>query len=185
MKNENKTVSVCASGVTVYYTDTKKHQFFRFPFDESSMLDEVQLYGNNFHGQTFQDYEEDQFTSFQTQMYRDALFGINHYSFEGFKKLSLPQKMEIQKRHTSAQKVLNKWKQQLSIQQADKFLLNLFPHSQFVRDLVQKTEGYTDTRTVNRIPFRDLGISKKQIADKLVSTGVLPMNFFQPLNVAA
>lgn len=178
MQNDNKTVHVGAGGITVCYADSNKHHFI--PFNENyTMLEDIQLYGNSYKGKKYQQgWEQDEFTPYQNQLYRDCLFGINHYSTKDLKKIPLYEKQQIQERHENAQKVLNKWKQQLTIDKVDNFLLGLFPKSALVKQMVQKTNGYTDTRTVNKETFRDLGISKRQVAEKLVEANVLPLTFF-------
>lgn len=178
MVNQHKTVHVSARGITVFFTDSGKHHFISFE-QTRSMLDHIQLYGNKHEGQSFQqNFETDQFTSYQNTLYRDALFGVQHYSSDELRSVSLKDKIRIQNMYRDAQNVLNKWKQQLTIRKTDAFLVKMFPKSAIVKEMIGKTKGYTNSRTMNTLTFRDLGISKQQIAQKLVDARVLPHTFF-------
>jgi hypothetical protein len=174
--NRNKTVHVTAEGITICYTDTNKHEFI--PFETHTVLNNLQLYGNSYKGRKFQRYERDEFTPAQTHLYKDAIFGLSHYTAQERARLTLTERFKIQQLNQTTQKVLNKWKQQLLNSAVDDLLSNLFFHSTAVKAMVEKTHNATDKKMVNHHTFAELGINKRMIAEKLVNCKVLPDTFF-------
>lgn len=180
MTNENKTFHCTESSITVYYTDSKKH--FVHPYE--SPMEELQIYGNSYKGVQYQDlsqskvFDADEFSPYQTMLYKQVLLGLKYFSDEQVRSMSFKKKLAIDKRHKRAQKVLNEWKQLIINKEVDDFLLSWFPHSKFVKNMVNNTHNYTHESVTNYQSFAELNISKKDIADKLIKVGLLPKQFF-------
>lgn len=181
-KNDNKTVSCESDKLTVYYTDSKKH--LTMPY-QSVELDSIQLYGISVkalpkHVETrYAKYNREKFTPYQTQLYKEVLCGLAYYSKEELQKLQPMRKTAIRIAHIKAKSLLNQWKQSLIVKEVDEFLLKLFPHSNQIKAFVEQTKDYTDESVVPSQTFEELGISKYDIAEKLISVGLLPESFFQ------
>lgn len=180
MKNENKTFHCTESTITVYYTDSKKH--FVHPYE--SNLEQIQLYGNSYKGVQYQDvtnskvFDTDEFSPYQTMLYKQVLLGLKYYSDEEILQMSFKKKLTIDKRHKKAQKLLNEWKQLIINKEVDDFLLKWFPNSKVIKGMVKKTQNYTHESITNYQSFAELKITKKDIADKLIQAGLLPKKFF-------
>ena len=80
--------------------------------------------------------------------------------------------------YTRARRLLNRWKQEIINEQVDSFLINLFPNSPVVKQMVN-VKGYDDNLNTDYITFKELGISRQAIAEKLIQLGILPSNFCQ------
>jgi len=52
----------------------------------------------------------------------------------------------------------------------------MFPNNNITRDLVEGS--CVDPAFKNTIPFKDLGITKDQIVEKLMESGILPIDFY-------
>jgi hypothetical protein len=70
-----------------------------------------------------------------------------------------------------AQVVLNKLKQQATINYSNFIFKTLFPNSPITQFLLAETE--TDTTFKNTLNFKDLGIDKQQIITIFIAEGVL------------
>jgi hypothetical protein len=88
-------------------------------------------------------------------------------------------KKRIDKVHKRAQDVLNVWKQELANHWCSHLLDAFFWHSNLVKDYKEKFVSETDPDYISTLEFKDLGVSKKEIVDKLISTKVLPFNFYE------
>lgn len=124
-------------------------------------------------------YEQDPFNNYQNFLYKRALFGLSIYTQEELLKMHTAKKKRIQSVHERAQKILNAWKQKLSHEITSKFLAQVFHHSKLVKDYVEKFAEETDSDYISRVDFKSLGISKKNIIDKLIEERILPHNFYQ------
>jgi fructose-bisphosphate aldolase class 1 len=71
--------------------------------------------------------------------------------------------------------VLNKFKQELTIQYTNLLFKTLFPNSPITDALLANTE--TDEKFKNTLTFKDLGIEKKDIISIFIAEGILPKNF--------
>ncbi len=124
-------------------------------------------------------YERDEFNNHQNFLYKRALFGLTVYTPEELDKMHRDKKKRITKVSKHAQYVLNLWKQEIVIGMTNLFFLNMFPDSPLTRELVTNYTLCKDPDMVNTINFRDLGVRKKNIVDKLIMEGVLPRDFYQ------
>ena len=84
----------------------------------------------------------------------------------------------ILKVHRRAQSTLNIWKQQVTNVLSSNIFSTLFPKSSLAKAFVETTED-VDPEYINKMTFKELGISKKNVIDKLITDGVLPINFYQ------
>ena len=139
-------------------------------------LNKYQLYGSNYQKI---EYERDPFNAYQNFLYKRALFGLSVYTEDELSKMHWDKKKRIDKVHKRAQDVLNVWKQELANHWCSHLLNTFFWHSNFVKDYKEKFVCETDPDYISTLEFKDLGISKKEIVDKLISTKVLPFNFYE------
>jgi len=121
-------------------------------------------------------YEHDPYSQQQNFLYKRAIFGLSVYDKEEIEAMHWQKRKRIQKVHKRTQKELNLWKQEIVNEWTNKFFITVFPNNSFTDDLVKGS--FVDPEFKNDIPFMDLGISKAQIVDKLVSIGILPSNFY-------
>jgi hypothetical protein len=124
-------------------------------------------------------YERDPFNAYQNFLYKRALFGLSVYSKEEIDAMHYSKKKRIIGVHKRAQSILNVWKQELCHAFVSNFLLKIFHHSKFVKDYVQNFADVTDPEYISKTEFKDLGISKEDIIDKLINEKVLPYNFYE------
>jgi hypothetical protein len=127
----------------------------------------------------FLNYEIDEFNNFQNKLYKEALFGLSNYSQDEIKKLNYQEQNRITKIHRKTQTVLNLWKQELCNNIVNSMLKCLFPKSKVTKELVEDFGNIVDPSFKNFLTFKQLGISKKQIVDKLILKEVLPLNFYK------
>lgn len=118
------------------------------------------------------------FNTYQIMLYNRALHGISIYSEEELKTMSLKKKERIIKVHKRSIRILNIWKQQIVNKWSTNFFEKFFPTSPITRD-IKKTKDLVDPRFINKMSFKSLGISQRQIIFKLVVEGVLPSNFYE------
>lgn len=124
-------------------------------------------------------YEQDPYNSYQNFLYKRALFGLSIYNEEELIKMHNAKKKRIQSVHERSQRILNAWKQKLSHEITSKFLTQLFHHSKFVKDYAEKFAEEIDSDYISRIDFKSLGVTKRDIIDKLIEERILPHNFYQ------
>jgi hypothetical protein len=83
--------------------------------------------------------------------------------------------VKIATRCDLVQKAINRWKQEIVNDRMDTLLLNLFPKSPIVKQMVNIGE---DDAIKCNISAKDLKLNPYLIAEKLVSLNLLPSNFF-------
>lgn len=124
-------------------------------------------------------YERDEFNSIQNKLYKEVLFGLSNFSETEIKAIPYKEQNRINKTHRHAQSILNIWKQELCNGIVNSLFKALFPKSPITKELTEEYSNQIDHNFKNFINFKDLGISKKQIVDKLILHNVLPKNFFE------
>lgn len=142
-------------------------------------LNEYQKYGNSYHQKRYVEYERDEFNQYQNFLYKRALFGLSVYGQEELDKMHWDKKKRIQKVHARAQSILNAWKQELANKWAAELLNKVFHHSSLVKELVQSFGNHIDPEYISPLEFKSLGITKRDIVDKLIVEKILPNNFYQ------
>lgn len=119
------------------------------------------------------------FNDHQNFLYKRAINGMKFYTRQEAYSMPAKKRMNIEKTQRKAQRVLNVYKQEICNEITNSLFLHLFPKSQFALDLVQKFGKDIDPEFVNTLEFKDLGVTKRQIANKLISERVLPRNFYE------
>ena len=71
--------------------------------------------------------------------------------------------------------ILNNWKQQLMIEKTNKLFEIFFPDSSITQTLLENSD--VDPEFRNMLNFKSLGITKRDIVDKLCEENLLPYNF--------
>ena len=172
MINLEKTVSANSKGVVISYRDSNKHMFTAYA---NTYVQRIQMEGTT----KFQKAEIiNYFTPLQKEMYSKVVYGFAAYTNEELNEMSPTVKSKIIVAYTRARRLLNRWKQEIINEQVDSFLINLFPNSPVVKQMVN-VKGYDDNLNTDYITFKELGISRQAIAEKLIQFGILPSNFYQ------
>ena len=114
------------------------------------------------------------YTEYQTFLYNRALFGLKVYTEAELAVMHGAKKKRILKVHRNAQNVINLWKQSL-VHEFTKPIFNLFYHSPLAKQLKEMDE--TDPDFDCTLTFKDLGLKKDDIVDKLIESKILPNNF--------
>ena len=166
--NQEKTVSANSQGLVISYGDVKKHQFIRY----DSYVKKVQIEGTV----KYQKLESFEFNKTQQRIFSTLVYGFEFMSDDQIKKLPEPIKKRIIVNYTITRKLLNRWKQEIINETVDGFLCTMFPKSKITKQMVSQ-KGYDDNLKCT-ISFKELGISNKSVANKLIEFGLLPKNFF-------
>jgi len=126
-------------------------------------------------GKTYMQYETDKYSTYQNYLYKRALYGLEALEQKELATMCSKKKQRIINVYKRAQVVLNKFKQELSIQYTNLLFKTLFPNSPITDALLANSE--TDEKFKNTLTFKDLGIEKKDIISIFISKGILPKNF--------
>lgn len=126
-------------------------------------------------GRTYMQYETDKYTQYQNYLYKRALYGLDALSQEELATMCSKKRQRIINVYRRSQVVLNKFKQQVTIQYSNFIFKTLFPNAPITDFLLSETQ--TDDKVKNTLTFKDLGISKDQIIAIFIAEGVLPKNF--------
>lgn len=167
---QEKTVSAVTNGMIISYTDAKKHKFVKYVRD-------IQTKGTV----KYQKIQREEFTPLQEKIYCRTLLGFEAYTEKELSKMTEKQKLDIKLNFTLVHRMLKRWKQDLIFNSIDNLLLSLFPKSSVAKAFAN-TKGYLQSNEISKeesLTFKDLGISEKNIADKLIEYNFLPQNFYQ------
>lgn len=175
--NPDKTISANANGIIISYQDANKHQYIGY----DSHVKQIQESGTV----RYQTIEEStpsssfQFSPKQKELFARVMYGFKAYTREETVKMNSRVKTNIMIAYTKAQRLLQKWKQDIIFKEVDSFLSTIFPHSPLVKQMVE-TQGHVENVDKrDEISFKDLGITQVTIANKLMEHNLLPQNFFQ------
>lgn len=113
----------------------------------------------------------------QKNIYRRVVYGIKTVPENHLKNLTFEQVRKMKQDYINAQEVLNTLKQDICTRKTNLVFEKLFPRSKFVQELV--TIESNDPTYFNSMSFKDLGITKEMIIDKLIEAEVLPENFYE------
>lgn len=138
-------------------------------------LSDYQLHGDFMS--RYVDYEKDPFSPYQNFLYKRALFGLAVYSPDELKHMHSGKRKRIIKVHERTQNVLNLWKQDLCNKMVNSLYNEIFYHSSLIKDLVENFSEI-DPQIKSKVDFKGLGISKREIVNKLISEKVLPVDFY-------
>jgi len=170
MYNPHKTVSANSRGIIVSFRDINKHKFMAY---DNQYVNDLQLKGRS----RYQQIEPPVFNFKQQQIYSEAVYGLNIFTKEDLQKMPATKKSAILNHFNKVQRFLNAWKQEIVSIKVDSFLLKLFPRSSVIKHMVE-IKGSDDTLK-DKHSFKELGISKKMIASKLIEAKLLPKEFFK------
>ena len=170
INNPHKTVCAGTKGIVISFRDANKHRYM--PYD-NVQVEELQMNGTV----KYQSLEQPPFNKFQQKLYAETLYGLNYYSEQEVCVMPRLKKLSIITKYAKAQRILNRWKQEIVYERVDSFLLTLFPNSAITKALVE-TKGYDRTSRETH-SFKELGLSPEKIASKLIEENLVPVNFFQ------
>lgn len=122
-------------------------------------------------------FERDAFTAYQNFLYKRALYGLSVYDKEELHNMNPDKRKRIDKVNKRCQHVLNIWKQQLCNEFTNRIFQTLFPNTEMGRFFFITNKNTVDSGFINKLNFKDMGITKKQIVEKLILEGVLPKDF--------
>lgn len=164
--NPNKTISVNSNGIVISYIDNNKHQFIKFENQDAPRRMPAK----------YQEIEKSVFNYTQQKLYSETLYGLNLYTEETISKMPRFRLIKILDTYNRAQKLINRWKQEIVNHKVDRLMLALFPKSPITKQFVETT-GSDDT-IKSKFSFKDLKLDQKKIADMLIKEGILPNNFY-------
>lgn len=162
--NTNKVVNATKTGISVNYTDTNKHFFIYY-----DKIEEKKVFKN------YQDVVN--LNPKQIKIYRLAIYGVEALSEQEYKLLTKIEVKRIISKQKHTQKLINRWKQQIVQIKVNSLLSKLFPKSSIISELISDNDYYSDT-LINNHSFKELGITKKTLIDKLIELKCLPINFY-------
>ena len=137
---------------------------------------DFQSFGSSYKGKKYSvQYEQDPYSDYQNFLYKRALFGLKMYTQDEIKEMHWQKRNRIKKVHKRTQGVLNTWKQQLMIEKTNKLFQIFFPDSSITQTLLENSD--VDPEFRNMLNFKSLGITKRDIVDKLCEENLLPHNF--------
>jgi hypothetical protein len=171
--NPNKAVQATKNGIIISYADEKKSTMVHY---DRTLIQQQQLHGNNRSTRQYQP-QDIPFNDLQQFIYRKALYGLAVYKPQDVKNLERKEKFEIIKLQRKAQHVINVFKLDTINQMVKGLFGKYFWNSDQGKEFVD--EKYTDYNEVCSMSFKDLGINKHMVAQKLIEAKVLPVDFFQ------
>lgn len=145
--------------------------------DYTGMLGEQQVYGSSHHGKRYAVIETS-LNNYQNFLYNRALFGLSVYSQEEIKEMHWDKRKRIIKVHKRAQVTLNLWKQEIINSRVAHLFMTLFPKTSVTADMVEECK-HTEPSYINKMSFRDLGLTKDSVILKLIETGILPKDYYE------
>jgi hypothetical protein len=111
----------------------------------------------------------------QQKLFKHVMVGLDMYTPQELYAMNSSKKAKIFKRHKQAQTVLNLWKQELTNAFTNRLLSSLFPKSKLISEIT--SDNSVNKNYTNTLSFKDLGITKTMLINKLISENLLPQNF--------
>lgn len=170
--NPNKTASANSKGIVISFRDSEKHKFFPY---ESSYVKSIQTEGHTRYQKV--EVEKPVFSAQQQKMYAEVVYGLGYFPPEVAKTMNEHTKSRLLTRFNKAQRILNRWKQEITNQKVDSFLLAMFPDSPVTKVFVETKGHHRDLKATQS--FKELGLTQEKIAEKLIEVRLLPSNFFE------
>jgi len=128
-----------------------------------------------YKGNTYMEYEKDNYNSYQNHLYKRALYGLSAFTQEELATMCSKKKQRVNKVYKKGQNIINLYKQKLTNAYSNFIFKTLFPESPVTQFFVETEE--TDVEFKNTLTFKDLGITKDQIVGLFIAEGLLPKNF--------
>jgi hypothetical protein len=114
-------------------------------------------------------------TQGQQKLFKHVMVGLELYTPQELYAMNSSKKAKIFKRHKQAQMMLNLWKQELTNVFTNNLLGSLFPKSELIQNF---TADYSTSKNfINTLSFKELGITKPMLINKLIQENFLPRNF--------
>jgi hypothetical protein len=145
---------------------TKKEKF-----DYTGNLSDYQLNASN----KVTNYEVDSYTQYQNHLYKRALYGLNAFTQQELATMCSKKKQRVSNVYLRGQKVINLYKQKLTVAYSNMLFKTFFPDSPITNYLLGEQE--LDVKHTNTLTFKDLNISKDDIITVFITEGILPKNF--------
>jgi hypothetical protein len=166
--NPNKVAMAGPNNLCISYTDTRKSHWINYDQNVKSITKSKSILIEN---------ENVNLNPHQVKLYRLAMYGVDALNEEEKNKLNFKDSLKIIKNKEYTQKMINRWKQELIVRSVDNLFLSLFPKSKFIKNITNLND-YSDT-IINETSFKELGINRKQLLNKLIEWKSLPENFYQ------
>ena len=163
-----------ANNIELVYT-TKNSNMYK------GKLSNYQLEGNKLNNKKVVNYEQCFYNKYQNELYNRVLYGLSTFTNEELNIMHWEKKRRINKVHIKAKKILNIWKQEINNGIFEKLFKPIFTdiNKEFAKDFVTLYQNETDSEIEVRTSFKTLGISKKQIINKLIEKSILSKDFNQ------
>jgi len=144
-------------------------------------LNNYQLEGNKFNDKKVSKIEQGPYNEYQNLLYNRVLYGLSVFSKEELQVMHWEKKKRITKVNLRTKAILNIWKQEITNKLFDKFFKPKFINSksEFGKEFINLYSNETDSEIEIKIPFKTLGIFKKDIITKLIVESLLPKNFYE------
>lgn len=144
----------------------------------NGIMSDYQITGNTFNGKKIGLVVHNGLNNYQNFLYNRVMFGLSVYTQDEIANMHWEKRKRIVKVQKRAKEVLNVWKQQLVNAMTANFFTKMFPKTEFTKYFVSTVKD-ADPKLNNTLDFKLLGVTKKDIVNKLISEGVLPSNFYQ------
>lgn len=171
--NPNKAVQATKNGIIISYADDKKSTMVHY---DRTLIQQQQLHGKPRSTRPLQP-QDIPFNDIQQFVYRKALYGLAVYTPEDVKTMEPREKFAIIRTQRKAQHLINVLKIDTINQTVRDLFGKFFWNSDQGKEFVD--DKHTDYNEVCNMSFKDLGINKHMIAQKLIDSKVLPADFFQ------
>lgn len=140
-------------------------------FEYSGKLSNYQVNASN----KVTKYEQDSYTQYQNHLYKRALYGLNAFTQQELTTMCSKKKQRVSNVYLRGQKVINLYKQKLTVAYSNILFKTFFPDSPITSYLLAEQE--LDVKHTNTLTFKDLNISKEDIITIFMTEGILPKNF--------
>jgi hypothetical protein len=171
MKQENKSITVSKTTITVNYHDSNKH--FSYKIEKGDPNRDIKLFGKEFKGVKASSIKKDFLKPGDRELFNDLVYARKRMSHFEIEKLPLYKKQTIKVTAKQVERVLNNWKTEIVSKKVDSLLMKLFPNSPVVKQMVdvqydEKENLYQSSFSIHSIA------TEEQIAEYLYEKGLFP-----------
>lgn len=156
----------------------QKESFLARNVEYNGIMSEYQLTGNTLNGKKIGLTVHNSLNSYQNFLYNRVMFGLSVYSQDEIENMHWEKRKRIVKVQKRTREVLNVWKQQIANVMTMRFFERVFPKTEFTAHFIE-TVNDIDPTFKGTLDLKLLGITKKDIVNKLITEGILPNNFYQ------
>lgn len=169
-----------------------KHELNYVKVDIEKEVERYLLYGGKYHFRyqmpyrnqsRYQQYEFYKYNNYQNELYNRALHGLDSFDKRDLITMHPERRQRIVKTHQRAQAMIRNLKRRIIIESSNAFIDSCLPlvgDGPF-RDLllnIRETSEQKCSKTI-KMPFKELGITKELLIDKMVKQRILPNNFYE------